>query len=190
MEEIWKDIEDFEEFYIINNIWIVKRLNYNRSWREKILKLRIDKAGYLYTTLSKNSIRKTCKVHRLVAKTFIPNPYNKPQVNHINWIKSDNRVENLEWVTGAENILHAYKIWLKKPSKNHFYFHNNPNKWVFGKESRNAKPILQYTKELILIREWWSSIDATRELLIDSSSISRCCKWKSKTAWWFIWRYN
>ncbi len=73
--------------------------------------------GYLYVTLSKDNEAKTSTVHRLVAKTFIPNPKNKPQINHKNGIKSDNRVQNLEWVTNQENQIHAFKTGISRGRK-------------------------------------------------------------------------
>ena len=73
-----------------------------------IMKSFTDKGGYLRVTL----LGETRKVHRLVAIAFIPNPERKTQVNHINGIKTDNRVENLEWVTHSENMIHAYKTGL------------------------------------------------------------------------------
>ncbi len=74
----------------------------------KLLKPKKHKDGYLFVTLTKEKIKKNFYVHRLVAEAFIPNPENKPQVNHINGNKSDNTISNLEWVTNAENSRHAY----------------------------------------------------------------------------------
>lgn len=87
----------------------------NKS-KNRFLKLYLNNWGYLWTKLGrKNGNGK--QVHRLVAQTYVPNPENKPQVNHINGIKTDNRVENLEWVTAKENVNHSYKIGLKTIDK-------------------------------------------------------------------------
>ncbi|ENW7464033.1 TPA: NUMOD4 motif-containing HNH endonuclease [Escherichia coli] len=72
-----------------------------------------DNKGYLRVTLCSDGIQKTLKVHRLVAQLFIPNPYCKPEVNHINGDKSDNAIWNLEWCTCSENLKHAFSIGLK-----------------------------------------------------------------------------
>lgn len=88
----------------------------------KILKPKKHKDGYLFVTLTKEKSKKNFYVHRLVAEAFIPNPENKPQVNHINGNKADNTISNLEWVTNAENARHAYnnglyfRIELLKPT--------------------------------------------------------------------------
>lgn len=105
MQEIWKNIIGYEGRYMISSFGRVKSILCNK---EKILSLK-DIRGYKNTCLwSKEKNRKTIQVHRLVAIHFIPNPLNKPQVNHINHIKDDNRIENLEWVTNSENVKHSY----------------------------------------------------------------------------------
>lgn len=114
IEEIWKDIPGYETYYQISNFGNVRSLDryYNgRKLKGKLLKLSPNKFGYLRFTAKKDNITKTLHVHRIVLLTF--NPINEEkQVNHINGIKSNNRLENLEWCTDSENKIHAYKIGL------------------------------------------------------------------------------
>lgn len=113
MNEIWRDVVGYEGLYQVSNIGRVKSLPRNGTIKEeRILKPRITKNGYLYVHLRNGSISKYVKVHKMVAVAFIPNPENKPQINHINGIKTDNRVDNLEWNTASENMLHAIKLGL------------------------------------------------------------------------------
>ena len=113
--EVFKDILGYEGLYQVSNLGKVKSTERKaKHWRgglltvkSRIMKPFTSKCGYLIVSISKNSIDNKFLIHRLVSNAFIPNPYNKPQVNHINGIKTDNRVVNLEWNTRSENIKHA-----------------------------------------------------------------------------------
>lgn len=111
IKEIWKDVVNYENLYKISNLGRVKSL-YRMGANERICKLHIGTRGYLEVNISKNNIRKKVRVHRLIAEAFIPNPENKPEVNHIDGNKLNNSIENLEWVTRSENIQHSFKIGL------------------------------------------------------------------------------
>ncbi|WP_394897654.1 NUMOD4 domain-containing protein [Clostridium butyricum] len=108
--EIWKDIAGYEGLYQVSNLGRVKSLP-REKWNgksfqklnEKILKVVVNKSGYVQVALCKKSKYKNLYVHRLVARAFIDNPENKKEVDHINTIRNDNRVENLRWVTPKEN---------------------------------------------------------------------------------------
>jgi hypothetical protein len=127
--EIWKDVVGYEGHYQVSNIGAVKsvaRIVESRKGvfgnkKEIFLKPTKTKKGYLRIKLCKvvceKSIENNFYIHTLVAKSFLENPLNKPQVNHINGIKYDNRVENLEWVTGSENVRHSLDNNLKIPQK-------------------------------------------------------------------------
>ena len=113
-------------------------------------------------------------VHRLVAQAFIPNPDNKPQVNHKDSDRANNNVINLEWVTSSENNTHAYK------------FGKNYRK--FGKENGKSKPIIQYDLNGKFIKEWESLNMCANELCLHESCISMCCNGKRKTTGGFIFK--
>ena len=102
--EIWEDIADYEGLYQVSSLGRVKSLGNYKSSKEKILKPFSNKDGYLNVKLCKEGKRKQYLVHRLVAKAFIPNPENKLEVNHKDEDKTNNKVENLEWMTCKENI--------------------------------------------------------------------------------------
>jgi hypothetical protein len=119
--EIWKDIENFEGRYQISNLGrvkslprIVKRNNWsNQTINEKILKTFINKGGYEIAVVQNGSRGKHLAIHRLVALAFIPQIEGKTFVNHIDGVKTNNAISNLEWCTRSENEKHAYRIGLK-----------------------------------------------------------------------------
>ena len=104
MEE-WRDIPGYESFYQVSNLGNVRSIRFNKIRNMKSW----DSHGYRAVELCMNNNRYTVGIHRLVALTFIPNPENKPEVNHKDRNKSNNNVENLEWVTQSENVAHAYR---------------------------------------------------------------------------------
>jgi hypothetical protein len=119
--EIWKDIKDFEEIYQVSNMGRVKSLERKvshptceyRLVPTTILKDKDNGKGYRVLDLYKEGKRYCKKKHRLVAEAFIPNPDNKPEVNHIDTDKTNNYATNLEWVTGKENSKHIYEAGKK-----------------------------------------------------------------------------
>ena len=107
--EIWKKIPNYP-LYEASNMGFIKTFNWKNQGKERIMKPALDGSGYLRTMLKGEDGRfHTIKVHRIIGQTFIPNPKNKPQINHLNCIKTDNRVINLEWATVSENQIHAFK---------------------------------------------------------------------------------
>lgn len=110
MKEEWRDIKGYEGLYQVSNLGRV------RNKTQYILSAGQSKRRYLTVSLWKNNKGKTFFVHRLTAEAFISNIENKYDVNHKNGNKIDNRVQNLEWTTRAENIRHSYKVLKRKPS--------------------------------------------------------------------------
>ncbi len=108
MTETWKTIAGFEN-YQISDKGRVKSLNYAKRGFERILEPELMHDGYLRARLTKNGSKTRIHVHRLVDLHFIPNPTNLPNVNHINGDRSDNRVENLEWISTSKNQIESYK---------------------------------------------------------------------------------
>ena len=131
-DEVWRDITDYEDYYQVSNLGNVKRCeHYSYHLRgkghyfklpEKIVRQeeRYDESRnyrYRVVTLCKDGKSKTFLIHRLVAVAFIPNPENKPQVNHIDGNPCNNNLSNLEWVTGSENMQHAIRTGLYSTDK-------------------------------------------------------------------------
>ena len=155
--------------YTITDDGRVFSLNYHKEGYKKEMKQRNNKKGYKIVYISSHSKDKSFFVHRLVALTFIPNPYNLPQVNHKDENKSNNRVENLEWCSNYYNAHYRDKV--ERTAKSHW------------------KPIQQFTKDGVFIREWDSIKEACETLQMSSGYIVDTLKGRHKQAYCYIWRY-
>lgn len=121
LKEIWKSVEGYEGLYEISNLGNLYRLEYitnrGRKIKGKLMNQYLNYKGYIQVYLIKEGKKFTTTIHRLMAIAFIPNPDNKPQINHLNGIKNYNKLENFEWCDNSENQLHAFHTGLKKYPK-------------------------------------------------------------------------
>lgn len=122
--EVWKPVIGYEGLYEVSNMGRIKSLYKVRVggvwYSESLIKPKNNIDIYHRVELSKNGKRRIIGVHQLVGQAFIKNPENKPNINHINGKRDDNRVENLEWCTQKENIQHAWKTGLCKPHNGYY----------------------------------------------------------------------
>ena len=152
----------------------------------RILRVHAHPRGYIYVGLMKDGVRFHFKVHRLVAEAFIPNPENKPCVDHIDTNKSNNTVSNLRWCTIKENMNNPITIEKFKE------IHDGSvitDLWNRGKMERNRRRVAQYTKDGELIRVWDAAVNAARELNLCKQTIYECCWGSKKTCGGFKWGY-
>lgn len=180
--EKWRDIQGYEGLYQVSESGGVKRLSHiaeykdgaKHHYEERTLSPVLQATGYLTVTLCRGGEQRPVGVHRLVAETFIPNPDNKPQVNHIDGCKTNNKASNLEWCTAKENSDHAWRLGLSKITDKH--------KTPAGK---NAKPI-----ECLETGEIFKSArEAERRLGISNQNISKVLKGKRSKAGGYSFRY-
>lgn len=185
-EEVWKDIKGYEGIYQASNLGRIKSLDRIKHTKGRygemqtkikgiILKSCANHDNYLEVVLSKNGKSKTRRVNRIIAETFIENPNNYKQVNHINGIKTDNRVDNLEWCNCKDNIHHALKNNLMKP--------------VRGKEHYMAKKVGKYNENNQLIEKYDTIVEAGKLNKISNTNIIQCLKGRTKTAGGYKWKY-
>lgn len=167
MQEIWRNIEGYEGLYQISNFGRVKSLRFGK---EKIMKERTINC-YFAVNLHKDGKKKSYLVHRLVASAFLPNPNNLPQVNHIDEVKTNNRVDNLEWCSAKYNVNYGFRMQRFIESNT-----NNPkiSKKVLCIETGKIYPSVRQVE---------------RELGFYQTNISAACRGKYKTSYGFHWRY-
>jgi hypothetical protein len=127
-KEIWLDVIGYEGLYQVSNLGRVKSI---RRKKQIIMNPTVRNVGYCCLTFYKRDVKKMHDIHRLVCQTFLPNPYNKKTVNHINGIKTDNRLINLEWSTQKENVNHASLNGLRKDKGEHNNFSKLTNEEVY-----------------------------------------------------------
>lgn len=177
--EIWNTLPNYESRYECSNLGRVKSLIGKEGKRkEKIISQSFHVQGYLKTSICYKNIEKTISVHRLIALSFIENPENKREVNHKNGIKTDNCVENLEWVTPSENVQHSYNTGLHRGS-------------MFGKKGGNhngAKKVTQFDISGNIVNKYNSIIEASDSTGIKSKTISDACLGRQRAAGGYIWR--
>lgn len=161
---IWFDIVGFEGLYQVSNEGNVKSIRNNIT-----LKTHKDNRGYPAVRLSVNGKLTRKRLHRIVAEHFLPNPSKKPEINHKDGNKLNNHVSNLEWCTHLENVQHAHKTGLMTKLA--------------------PKSIQMLDENGMIIREFYSIHEASREVGAEPSNIVKVCTGKRKTHKGYKWRY-
>lgn len=175
MQEIYKDIKGYEWLYQISNLWNVKSL-----WKNKniIMFPFVSNNWYFRVNFRKDWWKQKFLVHRLVCLTFL----DIIEVNHKDWNKQNNNVENLEWCNSSENQLHNFNILWRKTAK---YW-----QWKTWENHIRSRKVNQYDKQWNFIKTWNSLTEISNTYWMQTTNISKVCKWIWKTLWGFIWKYK
>jgi midasin (ATPase involved in ribosome maturation) len=191
--EIFTDVVGSDLGLMVSNIGrVIKYFKYKHSKRHPdindldfvyIYKFGMGNSGYYSVSTKINGIESAYSVHRLVSNAFIPNPNNYKDVNHKNGIKTDNRVENLEWCTRSENILHAYRTGLKLPSSMEIINRR------YGSDNTLSKKVKQLSLDGVELIEYDSQTEAAQKLSICQTGISRCCLNLAHTCGGYRWSF-
>ena len=172
MQEIWKDIKDYEGRYQVSNLGRVRSFFYGKKFHEegRIISTKLNNRNYTQVHLFKNGKEKMNLMHRLVAEAFIPNPNNLPQVNHIDENKENNCANNLEWCNNKYNAYYGTRITRS------------------GEKHR--KQVFQYDLENNLIHIYNSLKEAGKTMNLAPTTIGDCCRGKTNTAGGYKWKYK
>lgn len=190
-EEIWLPIQDYEGLYAVSNMGRVKSLANDKSRKEKILRQGKLKTGYLVVVLCNDGKVKNCKVHRLVANAFIPNPNGYRCVNHKDENPSNNQVDNLEWCTYKYNVNYGTAQqrrvenidWKAKVA-------NTDYKAISRKNAEKlSRQVYQYDKNGELVAIWESTAECGRQGYNQGNVVS-CCRGELKHYKKYIWSYT
>ena len=178
IEEKWLPVDCYEDTYFVSTRGVIKaidRINYRGyHLKEHIMKYATDKNGYKRVYLTKYGKTKSMLVHQVVARAFIPNPNNLPEVNHKDENKSNNCVENLEWCTHQYNSNYGTRV----------------SRIIPKTIDKTRTPVDQYDLNDNLIKEWYSMNEASRQLNIIQQNISKCCHGTRQTAGGFKWKFH
>lgn len=206
MEEIWKDIPEYEGIYQVSTMG---RIKVRRKGNERISIGVLDKStGYRRFSLYKNGEGKRAYVHRLVAESFVPNVENKSEIDHINTIRHDNRVENLRWVTRKENrnnpmSLEHLRLAFTGENSPHYgrkrseetrrkisdALKSSPlNHGRTGSMCKKSQLVYQYDLQGNFVAEYAGQAEAARMVGVPQSDISNACNGKLSVAGGFLWR--
>jgi hypothetical protein len=196
IEEIWLPVVGYESYFEISNCGNIRSLERiicfetksksgkpitkTNIIKSKNLKISIGNHGYYQVNLCVNGTQKTVNVHRLVAKAFIPNPENKPEVNHKDGVKTNCTVFNLEWNTCSENNQHAYDTGLRQST------------WTdkFGADAPRSKPVIQLDKIGNVLNRFTCAREAERKTSVRYQHISSCCVGKRLSAGGYVWKFD
>ena len=194
MKEIWKDIEGYEGLYQVSNFGKVRsldRYNSRGCWIKGCILEPTNCKGYLQIVLFLNGQKSYYYIHKIVAKAFLPNPDNKPEIDHINTDRTDNTVwlnedgsinydkTNLRWVSHKENMNNPLTRKKQSTRLKGKIGHNTPASKIIAQLDKNGK----------LLKVWLCAMDAARQEGYTQEHISSCCKGTLKTHKGYKWQY-
>lgn len=187
MEEIWKPIVEYENLYEVSNLGNFRKILPNGS--KKSLKTTKNNRGYYTIGLWRDKKVKQFRISRLVAEAFIPNPDNKPYVDHIDTDKSNNCSANLRWVTPEENSNNVLSLIHMKESWNDVNRHIRQREMNLGERHPRARAVCQLDENDNILNTFTTLNAAANAIGCKHANISKCCRGERLKAGGFKWKY-